>query len=62
MHVQQFTRRGKVDVVGILTKLVLVENIVHSVMRHAFESGLVILLVDIGIHDKLAGMPQSVNV
>ena len=62
MHVQQFPRGGKVDVVGILTKLVLVENIVHLVMRHASESGLIISLVDVGVCDKVIGMPQLVNV
>ena len=62
MHVQQFARCGKVDLVRILTKLVLVENIVHLVMRHVLESGLINLLVDVGIDDKVVRMPQSVNV
>ena len=62
MHVQQFPRRGKVDVVWILTKLVLVENIVHSVMRHAFESGLIFSLLDVGVDDKVVWDPQLVNV
>ena len=62
MHVQQFSRRGKVDLVRIPTKLVLVENIVHLVMRHASESGLVFSLVDVGVDDKVVWEPQSVNV
>ena len=49
------------DVVRILTKLVLVENIVHAVVRHASESGLIISLVDVCIHDKVVGLPQPVN-
>ena len=62
MHVQQFTRHGKMHVVGIIAKLVLVENIVHMVVRHASESGLIISLVDVCIHDKVVGLPQSVDV
>ena len=62
MHVQQFTRRGEVDVVGILAKLVLVENIVHLVMRHVSESGLIFSLLDVGVDDKVVWEPQLVNV
>ena len=62
MHVQQFTRCGKMHVVGIGAKLVLVENIVHAVVRHASESGLIILLVDVCVHDKVVELPQLVDV
>ena len=49
-------------VVGISAKLVLVENIVHAVVRHALESGLVFSLVDVCVHDKVVRLPQSVDV
>ena len=49
-------------VVGIGAKLVLVENIVHTVVRHAFESGVVFSLVDVCVHDKVVGLPQSIDV
>ena len=61
MHVQALAGCGKVDVVHVCTKIVVMKHIVRSMVRHELESFLVFFFIMI-VNEKIVGLPKLVNV